>query len=220
MPNCGLKHQVQASKLVNSNRKLGQLADLLNVNVRTIKLVAIFKTSVDGWNPTKFHTCCDNKGPTLTLVQGPGGSYYGGYTSTSWGSNGNCGSDAQAFLFRCHSPATQSPEKFARSGYGCEIFNSPSYGPTFGYLHDFFTFDSSGGEVFRQQNYGGSPSFTLSGSLINDSATKTKANYQLEVLQVETLDRSTGELPEPWLAATDWTPQARCWMTTSCCLLH
>ena len=65
-----LKRQVQGSKLVDSNRKLGQLADLLKVNINSAKLTALFRTSVDGWNPTKFHACCDNKGPTVTLVQG------------------------------------------------------------------------------------------------------------------------------------------------------
>ena len=40
--------------------------------------------SVDGWAASTFHSQCDNKGPTVTIVKV--GSYiFGGYTSLSWG---------------------------------------------------------------------------------------------------------------------------------------
>ena len=142
-------------------------------------------------------------------MQGPGGSYYGGYTSVSWSTSSNYACDGQAFLFRCRSPSTQSPEKFLRTGHGYEAYSIPSYGPTFGYKFDFFTFDNSGGQVFRELHYGGAPSFNLTGPLINDSAQKTPANYQLEVLQVGTIDSSSVEMLEPWSSGTSWTHHVR-----------
>ena len=38
----------------------------------------------DGWAASTFHSNCDGKGPTVTIVQV--GSYiFGGYTDKSWG---------------------------------------------------------------------------------------------------------------------------------------
>ena len=43
----------------------------------------IFRSSSDGRTAGDFHRCCDNKGPTLIVIQS--GEYiFGGYTSKSW----------------------------------------------------------------------------------------------------------------------------------------
>ncbi|CAH3143472.1 unnamed protein product, partial [Pocillopora meandrina] len=42
-----------------------------------------WRASVDGWASTTFHSKCDNKGPTLTIIH-VGLYIFGGYTSTSW----------------------------------------------------------------------------------------------------------------------------------------
>ena len=43
----------------------------------------IFQASSDGKSAADFHRCCDNKGPTLVVIQS--GEYiFGGYTSKSW----------------------------------------------------------------------------------------------------------------------------------------
>ena len=43
----------------------------------------IFRASTDGKTAADFHRCCDDKGPTLIVIQS--GEYiFGGYTSKSW----------------------------------------------------------------------------------------------------------------------------------------
>ena len=43
----------------------------------------IFRASTDGKTAADFHRCCDNRGPTLIVIQS--GEYiFGGYTSKSW----------------------------------------------------------------------------------------------------------------------------------------
>ena len=43
----------------------------------------IFRASSDGKSGADFHRCCDNKGPTLIVIQSK--EYiFGGYTSKSW----------------------------------------------------------------------------------------------------------------------------------------
>ena len=40
--------------------------------------------SVDGWAAGTFHSRCDGKGPTVTIIR-VGKYIFGGYTSRSWG---------------------------------------------------------------------------------------------------------------------------------------
>ncbi|CAH3181137.1 unnamed protein product, partial [Porites evermanni] len=39
--------------------------------------------SVNGWDKRTFHSLCDNKGPTVTIVR-VGKYIFGGYSSVSW----------------------------------------------------------------------------------------------------------------------------------------
>ena len=45
--------------------------------------VLIYRASRDGWNSSNFHSLCDNKGPTVTVVKS-GNYIFGGYTEQSW----------------------------------------------------------------------------------------------------------------------------------------
>ena len=43
-----------------------------------------WRASVDGWAASTFHSRCDWKGPTVTIIR-VGKYIFGGYTSVSWG---------------------------------------------------------------------------------------------------------------------------------------
>ena len=43
-----------------------------------------WRASRDGWDSSRFHSLCDEKGPTVTIVK-VGKYIFGGYTSLSWG---------------------------------------------------------------------------------------------------------------------------------------
>ena len=42
-----------------------------------------YRASVHGWGAQNFHTTCDNKGPTVTIVK-VGECIFGGYTDQNW----------------------------------------------------------------------------------------------------------------------------------------
>ena len=42
-----------------------------------------FRASENSYSASAFHTACDNKGPTVTLVR-VGDNVFGGYTDKSW----------------------------------------------------------------------------------------------------------------------------------------
>ena len=43
-----------------------------------------WRASVNGWAASTFHSRCDGKGPTVTIIK-VGRYIFGGYTSVSWG---------------------------------------------------------------------------------------------------------------------------------------
>ena len=43
----------------------------------------VYRASRNGWAAAHFHSCCDNKGPTVTVVKS-GNYIFGGYTDESW----------------------------------------------------------------------------------------------------------------------------------------
>ena len=45
-----------------------------------------YRASVHGWSAQNFHTMCDNKGPTVTIVK-VGECIFGGYTDQNWQGN-------------------------------------------------------------------------------------------------------------------------------------
>ena len=43
----------------------------------------LYRASRDGWAASNFHSCCDSKGPTVTVIKS-GNYIFGGYTDQSW----------------------------------------------------------------------------------------------------------------------------------------
>ena len=44
------------------------------------KVYLLYRASRDGWQPSDFHSHCDNKGPTLTLIRSSRGFLAAGFT--------------------------------------------------------------------------------------------------------------------------------------------
>ena len=84
----------------------------------------LYRGSVDGMNARAFHTRCDHRGPTLTLIRADVGDVkyvFGGYTSSLFSVVGPHGS-VQRF-----------PLKGGSGNKYNAIMNLPYYGPAFGY---------------------------------------------------------------------------------------
>ena len=67
----------------------------------TIEFELIFKMSENGTNSEDFHKYCDNKGPTLTIIQTTKNKKFGGFTPLNWGKEGESIVDKseQTFIF-------------------------------------------------------------------------------------------------------------------------
>ena len=68
-----------------------------------VKFELLWKGSRDGFGASTFHTKCDGKGATLTVVKSEHDKVFGGYTSESWGfdssGSGQYKHDPTAFIY-------------------------------------------------------------------------------------------------------------------------
>ena len=69
-----------------------------------IKYGLLWQGTRDGFGASVFHSKCNGKGPTVTVIVSSYDKIFGGYTSVSWGYNGtnsswNPQNDATAFIF-------------------------------------------------------------------------------------------------------------------------
>ncbi|CAF1435624.1 unnamed protein product, partial [Adineta steineri] len=107
----------------------------------------IYKATRHEFYASAFHSCCDYKGPTITIIQSNNNYIFGGYTSISWTSSndGQYKNDGEAFLFTLTNPYNIPPTKYTikpdRVAYA--VYHKNSYGPTFGDGHDIRIHSSS-----------------------------------------------------------------------------
>jgi len=98
----------------------------------------LYKASRDGFDVNAFHKLCDNKGPTITIVQSTNNYLFGGYTSVAWTSSGSYAVDSNAFLFTLTNPYNIPPTKYPIQSSKTQnaVYHHSTYGPTFGCDHD------------------------------------------------------------------------------------
>ncbi|XP_022778859.1 uncharacterized protein LOC111320462, partial [Stylophora pistillata] len=107
----------------------------------------------DGWAASTFHSNCDGRGTTVTIIKV--NSYiFGGYTDVSWGGAGSCAgysSASKAFLFSLNNVKGYNPVKLTQYRYQqYAMYRCSSYGPTFGGGHDIYVSNYAGN---NQQSY-------------------------------------------------------------------
>lgn len=97
-----------------------------------------WRASRDGWAAQTFHTLCDGKSPTVTIVKA-NDNIFGGFTKSQWGGSARYIDDPDDFLFSLANKVNVKPLKLAhslRADRPYSIFTAIGYGPTFGNGHD------------------------------------------------------------------------------------
>ena len=70
------------------------------INVHNLEL--LYRGSRDGFGSADFHSKCDNRPNTVSIIKTTKGYIFGGYTQVGWSNGGNEGcysNDSRAFLF-------------------------------------------------------------------------------------------------------------------------
>jgi len=151
---------------------------------KKVILKLLYRASRDGFDTGTFHSKCDGKGPTFTVIKS--GSYLsGGYNHESWHQSGSYASSG-CWLYTLENPS-HTTLKFLQSGsYGA--YSSSGYGPTWGGGHDLHINSS----MLSNSNYSSPSSFTTiaggySGSFSN-STLFGSYNFTVSDIEVFTVE--------------------------------
>jgi len=77
---------ILASAPVRPRGVLAHIRELLQESSsgKQAKLELLYRASRDGWRGQDFHSRCDNKGATVTVIKCTGGFVFGGYADRPW----------------------------------------------------------------------------------------------------------------------------------------
>lgn len=103
------------------------------------ELELLYRASRDGWEVSKFHSHCDNKGQTLLLVRADDTCVFGGYAAVPWTSTSSgqwikSTAADESFIFSLADTRGAAPCKMLRnpSNRTGAIHSGSNYGPIFG----------------------------------------------------------------------------------------
>jgi hypothetical protein len=107
----------------------------------------LYRGSRDGFQSSSFHSRCDGKPFTITIIETTKGFIFGGYTPIAWSSIGSYASDDSltSFIFTLKNGHNTIPMQFPLKSdcKQCAIRCGADRGPTFGGGFDFYVDFSS-----------------------------------------------------------------------------
>jgi len=104
----------------------------------------LYRATRDGWTASTFHSKCNNKGSSITVIKTDKGYVFGGYIDKAWSGSRTWIQSNEAFIFslKCHANLPPTKMKINTNNKSA-IFDNPEYGPTFGGGHDIHIASSS-----------------------------------------------------------------------------
>ena len=117
------------SKIIENKEQIKLLKDWLPYKKKEeIKCKLIYDAQRDGDSASTFHSLCDNKGATLTILTTSDNKKIGGFLSKAFSGNNGIFSDNNAFLF-----SLNYNEKYPSLNRGNNYVDKKECGPIFGY---------------------------------------------------------------------------------------
>ena len=107
----------------------------LNKNIK--KFTLLFRASNDGFSASNFHSKCDGKSNTVTLVETLNGKKFGGFAYNAWDQSGGYKTGSNSFIF-----SLDDLSIYYNKNSNYEIRCNSGYGPTFGGGYDFYICDN------------------------------------------------------------------------------
>lgn len=149
-----------------------------NLKKNIKKFTLLFRASKDGFSASNFHSKCDGKNNTVTLVETLNGKRFGGFTNNAWDQRGDYISGSNGFIF-----SFDDKSIYYNKNSSCEIYCQSNYGPTFGGGHDFYICDNcnSSDSSYDNSNH----SYNTNGKKYAMAGTKNFLVKDYEVYQLE-----------------------------------
>ncbi|CAF1178791.1 unnamed protein product [Didymodactylos carnosus] len=159
----GLSHSIRINNYFNgttllSNEQQQHLNEFYGKQNQQWKL--LYKAARDGFLAKDFHSVCDGKQPTMTIIQEKDGGYlFGGFTNVSWTAPATVEThnDGTAFIFTLKNPHSLPPTKYSiRNSRAPAVFHSYDFGPSCGLQDkwsDFFCSDNHANLINFPRSY-------------------------------------------------------------------
>ena len=172
MPLFSLLNKQQDTMLQSEPELSGKTATLL------------FRASRDGFTGKAFHSKCNGKQPTITLIKSEHGYIFGGYTQAPWNKKTDYVNDSNAFIFTFKNGNIL--EVFKQKQTSHSIYNRPDYLATFGGGHDIHLCDNCNSSNSSYSNFG--HTFNTPGAQYGTEQAKSylAGSYNFKVLEIET----------------------------------
>ena len=127
---------LEKSKIIENQKQISLLKSWLPFNNNNLKCKLLYDAKRDGDKASTFHSLCDNKESTLTIISTSDNKKIGGFLSKSFGGNKGLIKDNDAFLF-----SLNYNEKYSSLNQGNNYEDKINKGPIFGY-HCIFIEDN------------------------------------------------------------------------------
>ena len=109
--------------------------------IKPIGFDLLYRATRDGFSASAFHSKCDGKENTLTIIKNNLNYVFGGYTAAKWKTSGSYAPDITAFIFTLRRNGILDANKFNVRDSNTAIYNRADFGPSFGSYVDKYYCD-------------------------------------------------------------------------------
>ena len=142
------------STILNESNRKKEFLEKIYEWVGNKKMELLYRGTRDGMTSKDFHTKCDSKGETISIIKSDKGYIFGGFASISWGNKGRWQSAPDSFLFTLTNINNTEPTKFpSQKKDKKEIDYNSDFGIAFGEAHDLSLYS----DFIKQGGYSGFP---------------------------------------------------------------
>lgn len=177
------------NSLILNTASTQQLFNLIGWSTTT-NLSLLYRATRDGFTASSFHTRCDGKTNTLTIIKNTNSYIFGGFTTAAWASPTNAFqvSDSNAFIWGLNNSIKANIQSIRTSS---AITVGSCCGPTFGpNPSDIFISDNSNTNNFSDSNFGNA--YTLpSGVTYNTAQARNllPGSWKFQTSEIEVFQR-------------------------------
>ena len=149
-----------------------------NLKKKINKYTLLFRASRDGYRASNFHSKCDGKSNTVTLVETTTGRRFGGFTDAQWDQSSSYKTGSNGFIF-----SLDNNEIYYNKNNQYNIYCYSSNGPSFGAASDLYISDgcnsNNSGENSGDSYETNGKQYALAGS--NNFIVRDYEVFQLEL---------------------------------------
>ncbi len=123
---------------------------------KSSKGILLYRATRDGFTGQAFHSKCDGKGNTITIIKSNLNNVFGGYASSAWNSSGNYINDPNSFLFSLRRTGVSFKDKFTVKKASSALYGNSGDGPIFGGGCDIYICNQSNTNIGSYSYFGNS----------------------------------------------------------------